>query len=279
MIKQLSIAATSDGVIGYGGGLAFWCSQDLVNFKKLTDKTVVIVGRLTAEEMLSKGMKPDDRRPMVIISSDVSHKVGAGMRNVYRANKLDDAIEMAESVARMNGLIGWTVAGGRTVYEEFFASKHKLDHVYLATIDADQSHLREEAILKLDIKGTVRDAISRHMTGIMIWTGAKSLGIAVDVHGDCGLKQSQVANVDFQYLCDMETFNPCGIRFNDGWLEIDSKSGSLSILSSDIIGTLRERERSSITLICCYGKEHVIRLDSEEAGLNYLQYLINKHCK
>lgn len=121
ILKQFTLACTPNGAIGKGEELLFTSSVDLAKFKGFTRKTVMIAGRITAQQMISAGVRIQERPLIVISESGIIESVRKeDLPYVTYAQNLQDAVELAERLAERQNLLGWTIVGGKTVYESMF---------------------------------------------------------------------------------------------------------------------------------------------------------------
>lgn len=124
MLKQVALSMTPKGVIGAGDRLLITSGTDFAEFVKFTKNTVMIVGIKTAKQMFDAGALPCRKRPMLVIMSreDLPNWFQTETSPyIYFAKEFNsETLALAEAIARENDNDGWTVCGGKGVYEAFF---------------------------------------------------------------------------------------------------------------------------------------------------------------
>ena len=121
----LVVAVAENNVIGRDGGLPWHVSSDLKFFRKVTLGKPVIMGRKTFESI----GKPLDGRPNIVITRDPSFAPDGA----YVVSSIDDALDVARTLAADLGQDEVAVIGGAQIYE---ATLPKADRVYLTRIHA-----------------------------------------------------------------------------------------------------------------------------------------------
>lgn len=269
MIRQLSICCSSDGLVGYDGELAFWSAEDMANFKKFTKRTVLIVGRVTANEMIALKFKPTAERPLVVISAN-GQLDAEPIPHVYYSANLDDAILDATVLAETAGLCGYTIAGGKSVYQEFLSSTYNLDAAYVATIDADQAVFADKLLeVRLDLpKGkTVLNMINARIVHPRNIVNETTLVLS---HPE-GLR----AKCRFEFIYDAMSYLPDRVRVTPGgYIKVSAMDGEHSFHFATVTRYTRERERNAMR-ITANGHEFLIRLDSS-SDINFLQHTLDQ---
>jgi len=269
VIRQLSICCSSDGLVGYDGELAFWSAEDMANFKKFTKRTVLIVGRVTANEMIEVGFKPTAERPMIVISAN-GYLDAEPIPHVYYAQSLDDAIVDADVFANTAGLCGYTIIGGKTVYQEFFSSNHEIDVAYVATVDANQDCFADEHLkVKIDLPEgkSVRDLINSKLTNPYNDVVEKTVVLSKP--------DSVKAKCRFEFIYDAFKFKPASVRVTpSGFVKINAMDGEHAFHYSTVTRYTRERERNAMRIVA-NGHEFLIRLEGS-AEINFLQHTLDQ---
>ena len=108
----LIAAIAANGVIGRNGTLPWYLPDDLAHFKKTTMGHPVIMGRVAFDDVIDHLGEPLPGRTNIVLSRsnpDVSP-------TVIVAHSVDAALEAASAT----GTDTVYVAGGATVYEQFF---------------------------------------------------------------------------------------------------------------------------------------------------------------
>jgi dihydrofolate reductase len=123
------IAAQSENrVIGRNNKLPWYLPEDLKYFKRVTLGKPIIMGRKTFESI----GRPLPGRTNIIVTrnTDWTH-AGAGVRVVH---SLQQAIELAESLALVNGFEESLVIGGAEIYA---LALPMADRLYLTQVHAE----------------------------------------------------------------------------------------------------------------------------------------------
>lgn len=272
LLKQLAIASTEEGVIGYDGELLFTNSQDMNNFKAFTHNTVMIVGRKTAIEMLGMKCPLYSKRPMVVVSAAGVVPCGGiaakQQAHLYYADSLEQAIELAERLAAAHDLSGWTIIGGATLYNEVRSKAIQLNRMYVARFEAELSGLNPACMVKLD--------------GSLDWLLAPLKNKMVNAHIECQQASVMVrnskdvfrANVLFAVITDRHFFDNTGISLNNGILRVVTSQGQLRLPINAVQSYLRLRERNVVEIDTAYNVHHEVRLETA-AQVNYLMHLLD----
>jgi dihydrofolate reductase len=141
--RQIAISMTYDGLIGDGEKLLFKSSRDLANFYSFTANTAMIAGRLTAQQMISAGINLSKSRPLIVISKDGSVE-GASQENdrhIYIVPSLQLALGLAGQLRGVLGTLGYTIVGGKSVYEEYLSAvdkgEERLNSAYIFAFQLD----------------------------------------------------------------------------------------------------------------------------------------------
>lgn len=104
------VAVSENGVIGREGDMPWQLSSDLKRFKALTIGRPVIMGRKT---YLSIG-RPLPGRPNIVITRDK----GFSADGAHVVSSVEDAISLAETFARRDGVDEIAVIGGGEIYRQ-----------------------------------------------------------------------------------------------------------------------------------------------------------------
>ena len=123
---SMMVAKASNNVIGRDNKLPWYLPNDLKYFKKVTFGKPVIMGRKTWESL--KGPLPG--RTNIVITRQPDY-VAEGAKVV---STLDDAVEMAENVAFIEGQEETVIMGGAEIYK---LALPKADRLYLTEVHAD----------------------------------------------------------------------------------------------------------------------------------------------
>jgi|SRR5690554_1963569 dihydrofolate reductase len=128
-MRLAMIAAQSENrVIGHNNKLPWYLPEDLKYFKRVTLGKPIIMGRKTFESI----GRPLPGRTNIIVTrnADWTHE-GAGVRVVH---SLQQAIELAESLALVNGFEESLVIGGAEIYA---LALPRADRLYLTQVHAE----------------------------------------------------------------------------------------------------------------------------------------------
>jgi dihydrofolate reductase len=106
----LVVAVSSNGVIGREGDLPWRLSTDLKRFKALTLGRPVVMGRKTFQSI----GKPLPGRENVVVTRDP----GFSAEGVHVARSVDEALDLAERLARRDGAGEIAVIGGGQIYAQ-----------------------------------------------------------------------------------------------------------------------------------------------------------------
>ncbi len=121
MISIIAAIQRKDRGLGFQNKLLFRISDDLKNFKNLTEGNVVIMGRKTFESI----GKPLPNRENIVITRNENFKP----EGVSVVHSLDEALELALSFKKEIFIIG-----GGEIYQQALP---RTDRLYLTVIDGD----------------------------------------------------------------------------------------------------------------------------------------------
>lgn len=124
---SLIVAMAENGVIGCNNKLPWHLPEDLRYFKRVTMGKPIVMGRKTFESI---GRALPGRTNIVITHQD-NLVLPEGVR---RASSVQDAITIAESACRNNGVDELMVIGGEQVYRLFMPRANRL---YLTRVHAN----------------------------------------------------------------------------------------------------------------------------------------------
>lgn len=117
---NIIVASNNKNVIGRSNKIPWHCPEDLRYFKKMTDGSIVVMGRKTWESL----SKPLPNRINVVLSTSMKEHDGIiVMRSVEEVIKF--TANRPEKVF---------IIGGQKVYEQFIS---KIDTIYLTKINND----------------------------------------------------------------------------------------------------------------------------------------------
>ncbi len=111
------VAVAKNGIIGRDGEMPWHIPEDLRHFKAKTTDHPVIMGRVTYESIVSSLGGPLPERTTVVLTGGQLETPST----VRVANSITEAKALAaEAAAEIHGTDRVFVAGGATVYEQFF---------------------------------------------------------------------------------------------------------------------------------------------------------------
>ena len=123
---SMMVAKATNNVIGRDNKLPWYLPNDLKYFKQVTFGKPVIMGRKTWESL--KGPLPG--RTNIVITRQADY-VAEGAKVVAT---LDEAVEMAENVAFIDGQEETVIMGGAEIYR---LALPKAERLYLTEVHAD----------------------------------------------------------------------------------------------------------------------------------------------
>ncbi len=129
MDVALIVAMAENGVIGRNNKLPWHLPEDLRYFKQTTMGKPIIMGRKTYESI----GKPLPGRTNIVISRQENYELPEGAKHV---RSLDEAIELADSIAFIDGTEEVMVIGGSQIYKEAFL-QGKADRLYLTKVHSE----------------------------------------------------------------------------------------------------------------------------------------------
>ena len=127
MDVALIVAMAENACIGINNQLPWYLPEDLKYFKHTTMGKPIIMGRKTYESI----GKPLPGRTNIVISRSKDLALPEGVKLV---ESIEAAIELAESVAFIDGADEVMVIGGAQIYSAAFAQANKL---YLTKVHAE----------------------------------------------------------------------------------------------------------------------------------------------
>lgn len=126
MRVALIVAAASNGVIGRNNQLPWYLPNDLKYFKQATLGKPVVMGRKTFESI----GKPLPGRTNIVITRQSDWN----FEGVKVVNTLEQALELAESIAEIDAAEELMVIGGAEIYRAAF---ERADRLYLTRVHAE----------------------------------------------------------------------------------------------------------------------------------------------
>jgi len=126
MNLAIIVAQAKNRVIGVNNKLPWHLPEDLRYFKQVTMGKPIIMGRNTYESI----GRPLPGRTNIVISRQESY----APQGVKVVSSLEAAIDMAESIAMIDGASEAMVIGGGQIYAQ---ALEKADRLYLTEVDAE----------------------------------------------------------------------------------------------------------------------------------------------
>jgi len=107
------VAVADNGVIGRDGGLPWHLSDDLKHFKACTMGKPMIMGRKTFDSI----GKPLPGRTSIVVTRDPEYRAPG----TTVVQTLDDAVQLARTVAQTSGASEIAIVGGADIYRQTLA--------------------------------------------------------------------------------------------------------------------------------------------------------------
>lgn len=128
-IQIAQIVAISDNrAIGKDNQLPWHLSEDLKHFKRLTDGSIVIMGRKTFESI---GAKPLPNRANIVVTQDLNYQTNHA--DILVCHNLDEAFGQAAALAQGKHLDTIWVIGGEKVFSEAMLFTDRIELTQVAT--------------------------------------------------------------------------------------------------------------------------------------------------
>lgn len=271
-LKQLAISLNENGVIGVENKLLFSAPADLAKFAQFTDGTVLIAGRKTAQQMINMGARVKRRRPLVIISENglLEGTWEEDHKWIYFAPNLHDALILAHTIEIDLGLNGYTVVGGKQVYDDFFDLMDKgTTRVNRAYIFSHQIDPAVPAVtLSRDLAQIKKLIEVRMVKPFSVWSEADVIG------SDHTGTRVRSKNGRFTHFTDAQDFNYAEVKKVGDSLVITTDGGEVSIDTYAISAWRRREDIASVEISLNGGQSLTVRPHSK-AGLNSLLCALN----
>lgn len=130
MLLSIIVAQSENRIIGRENKLPWYLPEDLKYFKRITQGKPIVMGRKTYESI----GRPLPGRTNIVISRNVDYQ----SPGVHVVSSLDQALELAEQQALIDGSEEMLVIGGAEIYKQAI---QQADRLYVtqvhATIDGD----------------------------------------------------------------------------------------------------------------------------------------------
>lgn len=271
-LKQVAIAINSAGVIGVDDKLLFSAPADLTRFAAFTDGTVLIAGRNSAQQMINFGARVKKRRPIVVISENgfLTDTTKEDDRFIFYADSLPAALSLAHAVELDFGLNGYTIVGGKRVYDDYFnlvdAGKERPNHVYLFT--HEQPAPATSVKLSRDLSQIKKLLEVRMVNSSSVWSEGDVLG--KDYTGAVARSK----NGRFTYIFDKAAINPDEVVKTGTQLRVKTDGGEVCLDLYGITGWSRKNSIESVDVRLSGGETITVRPHSH-AGLNSLISALN----
>lgn len=277
ILRQVSVAMTPDGVIGDGPDLLFKCRLDLNEFFEFTKKTIMIVGRHTAQQLVDNGVYPTEDRPFLVISE--KHLVSAGTvavggqvdkfgnceRHLFYSKSLKDALKMAEGYVQAFNLVGYTVIGGKRVYDDLFDlvsdGKTRLNRAYIFKAEsADIAPLKP-----VKLKSGYDDLIAllrNKFINPSIWVTRTDCHLNVSHKTVTSAWTSIRGDASATFVTDLEVIDTKRAHLTKTHLKVVTTTGEYRFLRTEIAGWHPMRGSSVVELFLKNGATFQLRVDT-----------------
>lgn len=270
--RQIAISMNQNGVIGIEDRLLFSAPADLAKFAKFTDGTSIIVGCFTAQQMVKYGMRIKERRPLIVITESrfLDGTTKDDDKWIYYVKNLQEALIQAEVLALDLNLNGYTVAGGKRVYDEYLdlvdAGKVRPNAAYL--FSHEMNPVVPAIALKRDFK-QVRVLLEARMADpSYVWHEADVIG------EDSDGNRVRTINGRFGYLIDKREVDPFQVKKVATHFRIDTDGGEICLDLYGITGWSRKNSIESVEVRMSGGESITVR-PRTHAGLNSLLFALN----
>lgn len=280
ILKQMAIAITSQGAIGVENELLFTNPRDLQNFAEFTHRTAMIVGRNTAQQMSDHNVEPHPCRPMIIVSTSgkiVTFTSRAASANVYYVDSLHAAVRLAESMIDSGPVLGWTIAGGKMLYEEFLSgvhlNKYHPNQVYLHEY-MEEPEPGTDHVYKLKFTA---EQIRSLLTVKMVEPRSSNLMYAVATKCATGSPYRRI-EVEAEWITDGKYLDLRDISVSNGDMMIQLDGGFFNVTIDQIAGYARREDTNTIGISFKSGAESVeVRPKGNSKGaVNAIQAIIDQ---
>lgn len=270
--RQIAINMNHNGVIGIEDRLLFAAPADLAKFAQFTDGTSIIAGRVTAQQMVNAGMRIKHQRPLIVISAT---GVLEGTNDhddkwIYYVPDLQAALIQAEVLALDLSINGYTIAGGKRVYDDYMdlvdAGKVRPNAAYIFSHEFEPN--QPAVALKRDF-AQVRKLLSARMAeSSYVWHEADVLG------KDAGGNRVRAPNARFGYLYDKREVDPFAVKQVESQVRVDTDGGEICLDLYEITGWSRKNSIESVEVRLSGGESITVR-PRTHAGLNSLLFALN----
>lgn len=270
--RQIAINMNHNGVIGIEDRLLFASPADLAKFAQFTDGTSIIAGRVTAQQMVNAGMRIKHQRPLIVISAT---GVLEGTNDhddkwIYYVPDLQAALIQAEVLALDLGINGYTIAGGKRVYDDYMdlidAGKVRPNAAYIFSHELDP--VMPGVALKRDFAQVRKLLEVRMAEPSYVWHEADVLG------KDAGENRVRAPNARFGYLYDKREVDPFAVKQVESQVRVETDGGEICIDLFRATGWVRKTEIHSVEIHVLGGQSITVRPRSK-AGLNSLLFALN----
>ena len=128
MKRSMIVAMAQNRVIGINNKLPWYLPNDLKYFKQVTMGKPIIMGRKTFESI----GKPLPGRTNIVITRNADWQAAG----VKVAHSLEQAYQIAEAIAEIDGQTELMIIGGDQIYQ---SSLPDIDRIYLTKVHAEVS--------------------------------------------------------------------------------------------------------------------------------------------
>ncbi len=132
MLLSIIVAQSENRIIGRGNKLPWYLPEDLKYFKRITQGKPIVMGRKTFESI----GKPLPGRTNIVISRNPDYQ----SPGIHVVASLDQALDLAEQQALIDGSEEMLVIGGAEIYQQALLQADRLYVTQVhAVIDGDAS--------------------------------------------------------------------------------------------------------------------------------------------
>lgn len=278
MLKQVALSMTPKGVIGVGDRLLVKSNTDFSAFVNFTKNTVMIVGIKTAKQMFDAGVVPTRKRPILIVMSrdglPAWFKADTSPHLYFAKEFNSETLALAEAIAQRSDNDGWTVCGGKTIYEAFFdmvdkgTSRVNRALVNVAFAEPD-STVKDVITLNRD-PAQIRAAFHARMAACKATTFSAGFECKVAAPGSLKDAVAVIGNSSTIYE-DTNQYDSSDFSIDNSVLTIENVDGAFTAIPFFKIESVESSEhRNELSITLESGRKMNVRMKSPGA-LNALK--------
>lgn len=271
--RQIAVSLNKNGAIGIDNKLIFSAPADLSRFARFTAGTSLIVGRKTAQQMINDGVKITVSRPLIVICERgfvTNTDPFCDDKWIFYVKDLAAALMQAEVLAIDLNLNGYTIAGGKRVYDEYMdlvdTGKVRPNAAYLFSHEIEP--VGPVVALKRDFNQVKALMYARMVSPNYVWHEADVIGT-----DHIGTKVRSL-NGRFGYITDQQEIDPEMAKKVGTQLRVDTDGGEVCLDLYSIVGWTRKNAIESVE-VRLNGGECITVRPRTHAGLNSLLFALN----